>query len=204
MIARTRVMLADDHAIVLVGLRQLLAGEEDFVVVAEAEDGAQVLNAPLDEIDLLLLDLSLPRFGGIEVLRRVRARHPRLKVVIVSMYAAEHYAARLVAEGASAYLSKNTRSDVLLETLRRVVRGEPPRAEPRADLRPTAPHASLSAREYQVFTLLCEGRKTTEIAVQLDVSPSTVSNYVASIKAKLEVDSIAAIVAYAHRAGIID
>ena len=202
---RTRVYLGDDHAIVLDGLRRLLASDDGFEVIGEATDGAQVLNAPLDECDILLLDLSLPRFGGMEVLRRLRPKYPNLKFVILSMYPADQYAARLLAEGASAYVSKNTRSEELLATLRRVASGRlasAPEGEPRPQ--GSLPHASLTAREYQVFTLVCEGLKPTDIAAQLDLSISTVSNHMAAIKTKLSVDSVAGIITYAHRAGIID
>ena len=106
-----RVFLADDHDIVLEGARRLLSSDERFTVVGVATDGAEVLNAPLDACDVLMLDLSLPRYSGLEVLRRVRARYADLRIVVFSMYPREQYEARARDAGADAYVVKNTRSD---------------------------------------------------------------------------------------------
>jgi|JI10StandDraft_1071094.scaffolds.fasta_scaffold16520_2 DNA-binding NarL/FixJ family response regulator len=215
-----RVFLADDHALVRLGLRQLLEREADVTVVGEADDGRRVLLAEgKDGWDVLVLDVSLPKVGGIEVLRRLRAEHPRLKVVMLSMYPEDQYAERMVAQGAAAYLSKDRRPEEVLAAIRAVHAGRPwtggvspalPRLGPdgrlplpgaAADGRP--PHARLSAREYQVFTLLFQGSTVSEIAAELDLRASTVSNHVAKIKDKLAVHSIAEIVGYAHRAGLV-
>jgi DNA-binding NarL/FixJ family response regulator len=206
--APIRVFLADDHAIVRHGLRQLLSTDDGITVVGEAADGAFVLNAPLDQVDVLVLDLSLPRYSGIEVLRRLRERFPALRTIVLSMYPADQYEARCLAEGAAAYVPKARPAESLLDTVRQVAAGitvtsaEERLAGP-AD-GPAALHESLTAREYQVFALLAEGRKVHEIAVEIDVQPSTVSNHVARIKQKLCVDSIGEIVAYAHRAGLVE
>ena len=203
-----RVFLADDHALVRVGLRQLLEREPDIAVVGEADDGRRVLLAEgKDRWDVLVLDVSLPKVGGIEVLRRLRAEHPRLKVVMLSMYPEDQYAERMLAQGAAAYLSKDRPPAQIVRAIRAVAAGRDwsgtalqlVSAEP--DGRP--PHARLSAREYQVFTLLFQGSTVTEIAAELDLRTSTVSNHVAHIKDKLGAHSIADIVGYAHRAGLV-
>lgn len=206
--SRARVFLADDHALVRLGLRQLLEREPDLEVVGEADDGRRVLLAEgKDRWDVLVLDVSLPKVGGIEVLRRLRGDYPRLKVVMLSMYPEDQYAERMLAQGAAAYLSKERPPEQLVRAIRAVARGRDwsgtalqlGGAEP--DERP--PHSRLSAREYQVFTLLFQGSTVTEIAAELDLRTSTVSNHVAHIKDKLGAHSIADIVGYAHRAGLV-
>jgi DNA-binding NarL/FixJ family response regulator len=207
-----RVFLADDHPIVRQGLRLLIDQQPDMEVVGEAADGRQVLLAEgRDRWDVLVLDLSLPRVNGIEVLRRLRVERPALKVVILSMYPEEQYARRMVAEGARAFLSKQLGPETLLAALRAVAAGERYVGPGGADFDPDAaarepprmPHDSLSAREHQVFTLLLEGRTVTEVAAELDILVSTVSNHVSKVKEKLGARTIGEVVAYAHRAGLI-
>ncbi|MEZ4411063.1 MAG: response regulator transcription factor [Polyangiales bacterium] len=204
-----RAVLADDHAIVLGGLRRLLAETGDIEVVGVASDGRQALKLCLGELawDVLVLDLSLPRVGGLEVLRRVRAARPDAKVVVLSMYPEEQYAPQLRRDGAAAYVSKSMPPETLVDAIRAVAAGEPVTAAPPAapSGAPDAlPHRSLSSRELQVFNLVFEGYSVTEIAAQLDLHASTVSNHLRAIKAKLEVNSVAEIVRYAHRVGLID
>lgn len=205
-----RVFLADDHSIVRHGLRKLIEQEGDMQVVGEAADGRQVLLAEgRDKWDLLVLDLSLPKVGGVEVLRRLRDELPRLKIVVLSMYPEDQYGLRLVKEGASAYLSKEMDSAELMRALRVVLAGGTYLSEGLAQQmrssRPpaAAPHAALTAREHQVFTLVFQGRTVTDIAAELNLSVSTVSNHLAHIKEKLNARSIADIVSYAHRAGLV-
>lgn len=202
-----RIFIADDHAIVRHGLRQLIEAQPDMRLVGEARDGRQVLlAADKDRWDVLILDLSLPRVNGIEVLRRLRSEHPKLRVIVLSMYPEEQYAARLRHEGAAAYLSKEHPAEVLLEALRKVAAGRPvdiDLARPAASESPAAPHETLSAREYQIFTLLLRNQRVTDIAAELDLSVSTVSNHVAHIKDKLAVRSIGEIISYGHRMGLI-
>ena len=204
-----RVFLADDHALVRLGLRQLLERERDVTVVGEADDGRRVLLAEgKDAWDVLVLDVSLPKVGGIEVLRRLRAEHPRLRIVMLSMYPEDQYAERMIAQGAAAYLSKDRRPEEVLAAIRAVHGGRTwPAATmpvgPAAPVDARPPHSKLSAREYQVFTLLFQGSTVTEIAAELDLRASTVSNHVARIKEKLNAHSVAEIVSYAHRAGLV-
>lgn len=209
-----RVFLADDHEIVLGGLQRLLAETGDMEVVGTATDGRRALQRALREgfaWDVLVLDLSLPRVAGAEVLRRVKAQRPEARVIVLSMYPEEQYAPHLLASGADAYLSKASAPERLLEAIRVVASGDRWSA-PAAAKGPTAPgdiatalpHRRLSSREHQVFTLLIEGQRVTDIAAQLDLNTSTVSNHVAAIKAKLDAQSIADIIVYAHRAGLID
>lgn len=206
-----RVFIADDHAIVRHGLRQLIDAQLDMRVVGEARDGRQVLLAEgKQDWDLLLLDLSLPKVNGLEVLRRLKKELPQLRVVALSMYPEEQYAARVLHEGAAAYVSKQQPPEDLLQALRTVMRGgtyvsqagELPRdTELRAD---PAPHEKLSAREYQIFTLILQNRTPSEIAAELNLSLSTVSNHLAHVKDKLGVRTLGEIISYGHRAGLIE
>lgn len=207
-----RIFLADDHPIVRQGLRKLLEQQPDLQVVGEASDGRQVLLAEgRASWDVLVLDLSLPRVSGTEVLRRLRQELPRLHIVVLSMYPEDQYGPRMIDEGAAAYLSKELPPEELLKAVRTVAAGgtyrSPGVAEP---LRPgrhgeaaKLPHRNLSAREHQVFTLLFQGRTVSEIAAELDLSVSTVSNHVAKIKEKLGARSVVEIVTYAHRVGLL-
>ena len=203
-----RVFLADDHSIVCSGLRKLFEEEPDIRVVGEASDGRAVLNAPRkDEWDVLLLDLSLPKVNGIEVLRRMRESHPAVRVVVLSMYPEDQYAERMLHDGALAYVSKSYPPSVLLDAIRTAARGQrwkPPTAvvAPEVDSA-KVPHARLTAREYQVFTLIFQGQKVTDIAAELNLSVSTVSNHLGRVKEKLGARSVGEIVAYAHRAGLV-
>lgn len=204
-----RVFLADDHGIVRSGVRKLLEAESDLRVVGEAADGRAVLAAPdIDAWDVLVLDLSLPKVNGIEVMRRLRESHPALRVVVLSMYPEDQYAERMRHDGAVAYVSKNDPPAALLAAIRTAARGLPwqrtPAAAAAARSGPAQPpHAALTAREYQVFTLLFQGEKVTDIAAELNLSVSTVSNHVAHVKEKLGARSVGEVVAYAHRAGLV-
>ena len=207
-----RIFLADDHAIVRQGLRKLIEQQPDLAVVGEAGDGRQVLLAEGKERwDVLILDLSLPRVNGIEVLRRLRAEQPKLRIIVLSMYPEEQYGLRMMDEGASAYLSKEQPADDLLTAIRVVGTGGTymskeiaARARAAASADPGQPlHRNLTAREHQVFTLLFQGSTVSEIAAELDISVSTTSNHVSRIKEKLGAHSIGEIVNYAHRAGLV-
>ncbi len=208
-----RVFVADDHTIVREGIRNLLSTADDIAVVGEAAHGRAVLDAmevsPMP-CDVLVLDLSLPRVGGLEVLRRMRALHPALKVIILSMYSEEQYAERMYAEGAVGYLSKDRSQYELLEAIRQVMQRKVYRAP--SDKLPAltvpegsvaSPHTLLGPREYQVFTMLANGSPVMDIAAELDITQSTVSTHVARVKTKLGVRTTAEIVAYAHRAGLV-
>jgi DNA-binding NarL/FixJ family response regulator len=197
-----RVFVADDHAVVRVGLRTLIADEPDLELVGEAEHGWQVLQAEGKERwDVLVLDISLPRLNGMEVLRRIREELPRLRVVVMSMYPEAHYAARMRELGAAAYVSKEHPVEEVIRAIRSVASGTNA-ASPSAPLE-AMPHRSLSPREYRIFTLVSQGASVSEIAAELGLTASTVSVHLHHVKQKLEVRSIGEIVRYAHRIGLL-
>lgn len=208
-----RVYLADDHAIMRQGLVNLLREARDMSVIGECGDGRQVLLAMEQEqlpCDVLVLDLSLPRVGGVEVLRRLVQSRPALRVIILSMYAEEQYALRMVRAGAAGYVCKDRPAEDLLQAIRAAAAGKvylSPRiaasvqAGQEDEQRPG--HESLSSREYQVFELLAQGRAVTEIAAELNLTKSTISTYVLHIKEKLHVRTLGEIIRYAHQAGLV-
>jgi two-component system invasion response regulator UvrY len=200
------VSLADDHAIFRRGLRDLLEETGRVRVVGEFANGRAVLAADAASLgEVLVLDLSLPKVSGTEVLARMRERLPTLRVVVLSMYAEEHFAARMVRAGARAYLSKTRPPDEVVARVIAVAEGrdevELREAAGRAQV-PLLPHERLSAREHQVFILLAQGRGAGEIAAELDLNASTVSNHLAKIREKLEAKSNAEVIRYAYAAGL--
>lgn len=209
-----RVILADDHEIVLAGLIRLIDETADIKVVGVAQDGDGALRLALagdGAWDVLVLDLSLPGVGGAEVLRRVREHRPHARVVVLSMYPEDQYATQLIHAGALAFVSKVSPPEMLLSAVRAAASGrvfvsrEVDRRlrmayEQDADL----PHKGLTSREHQVFVLIADGRSTVEAAVRLGLSASTVSSHVAAIKDKLGVKTTLEIVKYAHRNGLTD
>ncbi|MFM2247197.1 MAG: hypothetical protein RL071_3271 [Pseudomonadota bacterium] len=206
-----RVIVADDHAIVRSGLRELLSQEEGICVVAEAADGREALRAvERVEADVLVLDLSLPKVSGHEVLRRVSRDHPGLATVIFTMMPPEQYATRMAADGAAAFVHKGQPVDALVAAVRAVGAGQRPAPADEAPARPARasggepPHDALTRREHQVFLLLVQGEAVSDIAAELDLSVSTVSTYVGAIKAKLAVRSVAEMVRYAVREGLVE
>lgn len=202
----TRVFVADDHAVVRVGLRHVLTELGGFEVVGEAENGRQVLNADeLADCDVLVLDLSLPVVSGTEVLRRVRERYPDLAVIVHSMHPEGQFRRRAIEAGAIAYVPKDAPPADLVEAVR-IASVHPHRVQgaPQSDGSGGPPHASLSRREHQVFMLLVAGRVVADIAAELDLHSSTVSNHLARIRTKLGVSTVADMVRYAYASGLVE
>ncbi len=198
-----RVYVADDHAVVRVGIKQVLRELGGFEIVGEAENGRQVLDdEALKRTDVLVLDLSLPLVSGPEVLRRVRATYPSIAVVVLSMHPEEQFARRALAGGAAAYVSKDDPPAVLIDAVRRAGRGE---VDPRPAVEPTeAPHRTLTRRENQIFLRMVNGLTVAEVAAELDVHSSTVSNHLAKVRAKLGVATVAEMVRYAVQHDLLD
>lgn len=203
-----RVFLADDHALFRSGVKLMLSSAGDIQVVGEAGDGRAVLRALEQEelkVDVLILDLSMPRLNGLETLDHVRVARPALPVLVVSMHSEELYARRVIAAGGAGYLSKGQSERDLVDAVRTVAAGRVflSRSQSGASTE-RRPHQELSARELQIFMLLISGSPVTDIAAELDLSMSTVSTYIGRMRTKLGVQSVAEIVSYAHREGLID
>lgn len=197
-----RVFLADDHAIVLQGVKRLLESDREFRIVGEALTARDVLRAAeTAEWDLLVLDLSLPGGGGLEVLARLRQLKPALKVVVYSMYPEAQFARRALDAGARAYVAKERHPDELLEALRTVARGGR-YVSGEEETGPTEEAQALTERELQVLQLLVEERTPSKIADELGVGRSTVSSHIGALKRKLGVSSITGLVSSALRDGL--
>lgn len=205
-----RVLVIDDHPIFRRGVVGLIAGAGDLSVVAEADDGLRALRVAADVMwDVALLDVSMPRLGGIEVLRRLAKAFPDRKILMLSQFPEDQFAARVLREGAAGYVSKSGAPEFLLDAIRRVAAGHPmpvpATAMPRRATKDVAPpHETLTPREHQVFMLIAVGRSVTEVAIEMNVSSSTVSNHLLHIKEKLGAQTLGAIVAYAHRVGLVE
>lgn len=209
----TRIVLAEDHAIVRGGLRQMLALEPGLSVVAEAADGGQLLSVLRDTAcDLLLTDLNMPGLSGPDLIERVKAHYPDLPVLVLSMHDSAHIAARAMKAGAAGYVTKDCEPDVLLEAVRKVAAGKrfiaPEMAEKMA-LLSTAPSGAdlmerLSDRELEVMRWLVKGSSVNEIAAQLCISNKTVSTHKTNLMEKLGVRSLADLMRYAIENRLLD
>jgi two-component system, NarL family, invasion response regulator UvrY len=207
-----RVIVVDDHAIVRRGIVEILTERSDLEVVSEAADYSQ-LRAQLrqhGDIDLLVMDLSLPGKDGIEILKLLHADNPRLKVLVVSMHPEEQYAVRAFKAGACGYLNKASAPEKLLEAVDQIVAGRkyvtPEIAQALIDQlaapEDAMPHERLSDREFQVFKLMAAGRRLSEIASLLALSPKTVSVYRARILDKMNLQNNSELVHYAVKNGL--
>ena len=202
----TRILIADDHAIVRDGLRRILQSDPGIEIAGEAVSGDEVMARVREGgYDLLLLDMSMPGKNGIELIKWVKSVRPELVVLVLSMHQEEQYAVRAIRAGASGYVTKESASALLVAAIRKVAGGglyiTPGVAEQLAlTLRPPAidlPHQALSDREYEVFGLLVQGGTVSDIATQLHLSGKTVSTHKARILEKMGMDSVAELVRYA-------
>ena len=211
MLDKTKVMIADDHALFRAGLRSLLEDTGEFEVVAEACNGEDALKAVREqEIDVTLLDLSMPKQSGIDVLKRMKLLKPDMAVLILSMYPEEQYAVNMLRSGASGYLTKESAPEQVVTALRTVRKGRKYISGEVAELlaetpdATTAPlHGSLSQREFQIFCKLAGGRSVSEVAAELFLSVKTISTYRTRVLEKMGMHSNADLTYYAIKNGII-
>lgn len=203
-----RLFIADDHTIFREGLKQLLLEEPDFQIVGEATNGDEVLaQLPALPCDIVLLDLTMPGRSGIALLKAVCGLPGDHRVVVLSMHEEHQYIVEALKAGAAAYVTKNSASDQLIAAIRKVVRGElfVSAAAPQALLRQVRasatdlPHARLTPRERQVFDLLVQGRKMSDIARDLGLSIKTVSTHKTNLLIKMDAETTADLVRYALR-----
>jgi DNA-binding NarL/FixJ family response regulator len=203
-----RTLLADDHRIVREGLRRLLNDAPDIEVVAEVGSGYEALALAAEvRPDVMVLDVSMPGPGLLEVIRGSLAAHGRCRVLILSAHPESEYAVRAIRAGAAGYLVKDRSPEELVAAVRLVASGRRYLTPEVADLladetaRPAseAPEEVLSERERQVLGLLAAGRANKEIAAELGVSPKTVSTYRARLLEKLHLDSTADLIRFALR-----
>lgn len=207
-----RVLLADDHAVVRTGFRLLLEAAADVTVVAEAETGEAACQQFIEhKPDVVVLDLSMPGMGGLEALRRIRAREARAQVLALSAHDDAMHARRALRQGALGFLSKRSAPEVLLAAVRAVATGrryiDPTLAQELllADLDgASSPIEKLSEREFEVFLRLARGATVQKIAADLKVSSSTVGTHLYNIKQKLGAGNQSELTLLAIRHGLIE
>ena len=211
MLDKTKVMIADDHALFRAGLRSLLEETGEFEVVAEACNGEDALKAVRErEIDVTLLDLSMPKQSGIDVLKRMKSLKPDMAVLILSMYPEEQYAVNMLRSGASGYLTKESAPEQVVTALRTVRKGRKYISGEVAELLAETPdasttplHGTLSQREFQIFCKLSAGQSVSEVAAELFLSVKTISTYRTRVLEKMGMHSNADLTYYAIKNGII-
>jgi DNA-binding NarL/FixJ family response regulator len=201
-----RILIADDHAIVRKGLKQLLVEHYPSAVIGEAGDVEDLVASVINGTwELVICDMSMPGRSGLDALSQLKQIAPKLPVLIMSMYPEDQYALRVLKAGASGYLSKETIHDDIIKAIETVRLGRkfitPAIAEKLADAidggNERQPHESLSDREFDVFKLLASGKSVSDIAEQLSLSPTTVSTYRARVIDKMNMRSNAELTRYA-------
>ena len=215
-LTRTRILLADDHALVRRGLRMVLEAQPDLVVVAEAATGAEALAAATREpVDLAVLDVAMPRMTGLQAAAELTRRIPTVRVLILSMYDSEQYLYEALRAGASGYVLKSAADRDLVEACRAAMRGEPflyPGAVTaliadylqRARAGGEVPADPLTPRELEVVKLIAEAWTSDRIALELGITRRTVDRHRENILAKLGMRDRVELTRYAIRRGLVE
>ncbi len=208
-----RVLIADDHAVVRQGLKQIFGDTPEIVVAGEATNGQEVLDKVRAETwDVVVLDVSMPDRSGLDILKQLRSERPKLPVLVLSMYSEDQYAMRVLKAGASGYLTKDSAADELVKAIRKVVSGgryvSPLLAEKLAfEIGADSgklPHETLSDREFQVLRMIATGKAVKEIASELSLSVKTISTYRARLLQKMNLTTNAELIHYAIQNRLID
>ena len=209
----TKIIIADDHAVVRQGVKQILAAEPDMQLVGEARNFEETLEVTRRLAwDVLLLDYSMPGGNGLQVLKKIKHAYPRRPVLILSMHPEDVIAVSALRAGAAGYVSKESASEELTVAIRKAISGKKyvsaSLAEKLALELGQGPrglaHESLSDREYRVMWMLASGKSITHIAKELRLSPNTVSTYRLRILRKLKLEHNADLVRYAVRHGLVE
>lgn len=209
------VLIADDHPIVRFGLKRLIDREPDLTVVAEAQDGAEAINAALElQVDLAIIDVAMPRKTGLQAAEELAKRAPEVRVLILSMHDNDQYILAAARAGASGYMLKSDADEQIVAACRSLLRGDLficPSATPalRTQIEhvrqgKAGPRDVLTRRELEVLKLVAEGHSSREIAEQLTISLKTVERHRSNIMAKLRVTDRVQLARHAIRRGLVD
>lgn len=210
---KIKVIIADDHAILRAGLKQILAETDDIEVVAEAENGNEAIRLGLKlDADVLLLDISMPDRNGIEVLKYIKRENSQIAVLMLSMHREDEYAIRALKSGAAGYLCKQSASSDLVDAIYTVVKGKKFITAEVAEILANqvgmesekAPHELLSDREYQTFIMIASGLSVSEIAEKLSLSVKTVSMYRTRLLDKMQLKHNAELTHYAFKHMLVE
>jgi DNA-binding NarL/FixJ family response regulator len=210
-----KVLLADDHLVVLQGLRALLESEGDIEVVGEATDGLEAMML-LEKLlpDVLVMDLMMPNLNGLETARRIKKKGLPVKVVVLSMHESEPYVVQALKYGVMGYIPKDSSSEELVDAIRQVAKGQRylnavisdrviDSLITRMDSGGLDPYDTLTSRERAVFQMVAEGESNSEIGQRLSISPRTVETHRANMMRKLGLKTQTDVVRYAIRRGIL-
>lgn len=208
-----KVLIADDHAIVREGLKQILADTKDIVVAGHAENGVDAIKRAREgEWDVLLLDISMPDRSGIDVLKQIKKENPGLAVLMLSMHREDQYAIRSLKAGAAGYLNKQSAPAELVNAIRQVAAGRkyvsPALAQELANTigedREIRPHETLSDREYQTLVMIASGKTVTDISIELTLSVKTISMYRSRLLQKMKLRHNAELTHYAIKNHLVE
>ena len=211
--ATIRVFIADDHAIVREGLKQILAESPDMVVAGEAENGLDAIKLfRKSKCHVMLLDISMPDRSGIDVLKQVKKENPEIAVLMLSMHREDQYAIRSLKAGAAGYLTKQSAPRELVTAIRQVAGGQKyvsaalaqELASAIGEDHETAPHDTLSDREYQTLTMIASGKTVSAIAEELSLSVKTISEYRSRLLVKMKLKNSAELTHYAIKNQLIE
>jgi two-component system, NarL family, invasion response regulator UvrY len=211
--ATIRVFIADDHAIVREGLKQILAESRDIIVAGEAENGLDAIKLfRKAKCHVMLLDISMPDRSGIDVLKQVKKEHPDMAVLMLSMHREDQYAIRSLKAGAAGYLTKQSAPGELVVAIRQVAAGQKyvsaalaqELASQLGDDHEAALHETLSDREYQTLTMIASGKTVSAIAQELSLSVKTISEYRARLLVKMKLKNSAKLTHYAIKNELIE
>ena len=211
MAKKITIVLVDDHAVVRAGVRRLLEQEALFDVIGEAESGEKAYQMYGElKPDVMVMDLSMPGMGGLEAIRRILMRYERAKILVLSMHEDLSFANQALKLGAKGYLLKNALGEDLVKSIKEVAEGNVFLSDDIARKMAMQsisgdrdPIYELSAREFEIFRLLAEGLEIDAIALKLNISSKTVSNYQTMIKQKLDINTPVELIRYAIKVGII-
>ena len=208
-----KVLIADDHAILRRGLKEILVRELDQVTCGEAEDAQQALTEVQSHSwDLVILDISMPGRSGLDLLGDLRQTQPQVPILVLSMYAEDQYGKRVLKAGAAGYMNKESAPEELIKAIRKLLAGgryvSPALAEKlvlalNQDAgRPV--HETLSSREFEILRMIASGKTVTRIAGELHLSPTTVSTYRTRILGKMNMATTADLIRYALQTHLVD
>ena len=208
-----RVFIADDHAIVREGLKQILAESRDIIVAGEAENGVDAIKLfRKARCHVMLLDISMPDRSGIDVLKQVKKEHPDLAVLMLSMHREDQYAIRSLKAGAAGYLTKQSAPQELVVAIRQVAAGQKyvsatlaqELASQLGGSHDCTPHEALSDREYQTLTMIASGKTVSAIAEELSLSVKTISEYRSRLLVKMKLKNSAELTHYAIKNQLVE
>ncbi len=208
-----KLLIVDDHSLIREGLKKILSREPDMSVVCEANGGSEAIDCvKKTQIDLVLLDISMPKKSGFEVLKELKFAHPEMPVLMLSVHPEERFAFRSFKSGANGYITKTSEADELVKAIRKTAGGEKYLSPSLSDKfalqfvsgKSKPIHEILSDREHEVFYLISTGKKVNEISRELSLSIRTVYTYRSRILQKLDKSSDADLVFYAAQNDLID